>query len=188
MVFLSERSEPKDLSQMPNKPHIAPKLFRFTYFPKNTSATSLESHTFKTKDLKPFRFTHFQKKGRGRVPLSNIQPQTSNLCSSLSPLYSALTRFALLNSFRICTYKKGGGEGDISSTSHRSRVASLITGARSALYFGLTWEKNMDRREVIRVALRTLGRNKLRTALTLLGITIGISAVICTVAIGQGGQ
>ena len=46
----------------------------------------------------------------------------------------------------------------------------------------------MDRREVIRVALRTLGRNKLRTALTLLGITIGISAVICTVAIGQGGQ
>src|SRR5260370_10760778 len=46
----------------------------------------------------------------------------------------------------------------------------------------------MDRKEVIRVALRTLGRNKLRTALTLLGITIGISAVICTVAIGQGGQ
>jgi putative ABC transport system permease protein len=46
----------------------------------------------------------------------------------------------------------------------------------------------MDRREVIRVALRTLARNKLRTALTLLGITIGISAVICTVAIGQGGQ
>jgi putative ABC transport system permease protein len=46
----------------------------------------------------------------------------------------------------------------------------------------------MDRKEVIRVALRTLARNKLRTALTLLGITIGISAVICTVAIGQGGQ
>ena len=46
----------------------------------------------------------------------------------------------------------------------------------------------MDRKEVIRIALRTLGRNKLRTALTLLGITIGISAVICTVAIGQGGQ
>src|SRR5260370_14604899 len=46
----------------------------------------------------------------------------------------------------------------------------------------------MDRKEVLRVALRTLGRNKLRTALTLLGITIGISAVICTVAIGKGGQ
>src|SRR5260370_31512226 len=47
---------------------------------------------------------------------------------------------------------------------------------------------HMDRKEVVRVALRTLARNKLRTALTLLGITIGISAVICTVAIGQGGQ
>ena len=57
----SERSEPKDLSQMPNKPHIAPNLFSFTHFPKNASATPLESHTFKTKDLKPFRFTHLQK-------------------------------------------------------------------------------------------------------------------------------
>jgi len=38
------------------------------------------------------------------------------------------------------------------------------------------------------VAFRTLGRNKLRTALTMLGIMIGIGAVICTVAIGQGGQ
>ncbi len=46
----------------------------------------------------------------------------------------------------------------------------------------------MDRAAVIRAALRALGRNKLRTALTLLGITIGISAVICTVAIGEGGS
>jgi len=46
----------------------------------------------------------------------------------------------------------------------------------------------MDRSAILRVALRTLARNKLRTALTLLGITIGISAVICTVAIGQGGS
>src|SRR2546421_1014237 len=46
----------------------------------------------------------------------------------------------------------------------------------------------MDFPSVLRVALRTLGRNKLRTALTLLGITIGIGAVICTVAIGQGGS
>ncbi len=44
---------------------MPPKLFRFTHFPKNTSATPLVSHTFKTKDLKPFRFTHFQKKGGG---------------------------------------------------------------------------------------------------------------------------
>ncbi len=38
------------------------------------------------------------------------------------------------------------------------------------------------------IAFRTLGRNKLRSALTILGIAIGISAVICTVAIGQGGS
>lgn len=36
--------------------------------------------------------------------------------------------------------------------------------------------------------LRILTRNKLRTALTMLGITIGIGAVICTVAIGEGGS
>jgi putative ABC transport system permease protein len=38
------------------------------------------------------------------------------------------------------------------------------------------------------MALRALGRNKLRTVLTMLGITIGIGAVICTVAIGEGGS
>ncbi len=41
------------------------KLFRFTHFRKNYPATPLESYTFKTKDLKSFRITHFQKKGRG---------------------------------------------------------------------------------------------------------------------------
>src|SRR5437879_1382090 len=44
---------------------MSPKLFSFTHFRKNGSATPLESHTFKTKDLKPFRFTHLQKKGGG---------------------------------------------------------------------------------------------------------------------------
>lgn len=39
---------------------------------------------------------------------------------------------------------------------------------------------------VLEVALRALERNKLRTALTMLGIIIGVGAVICTVAIGQG--
>jgi len=47
---------------------MPPKLFRFTHFTKNASVTPLDSHTFKTKDLKPFRFTHFQKKGGGRGP------------------------------------------------------------------------------------------------------------------------
>jgi putative ABC transport system permease protein len=45
----------------------------------------------------------------------------------------------------------------------------------------------MDLWAIVPVALAALGRNKLRTALTMLGITIGIAAVICTVAIGEGG-
>ncbi|HKV47514.1 MAG TPA: ABC transporter permease [Candidatus Acidoferrales bacterium] len=46
----------------------------------------------------------------------------------------------------------------------------------------------MEFRTAFHIAFRTLGRNKMRTALTMLGIMIGIGAVICTVAIGQGGQ
>jgi putative ABC transport system permease protein len=44
----------------------------------------------------------------------------------------------------------------------------------------------MSYREVIRIALRALARNKMRTILTMLGIIIGVGAVICVVAIGQG--
>src|SRR6516164_8604653 len=37
-----------------------------------------------------------------------------------------------------------------------------------------------------RLALKALARNKLRSGLTLLGIIIGVGAVICVVAIGEG--
>jgi putative ABC transport system permease protein len=37
-----------------------------------------------------------------------------------------------------------------------------------------------------KIAIRALATNGLRTALTMLGITVGIAAVLCTVAIGQG--
>ena len=37
-----------------------------------------------------------------------------------------------------------------------------------------------------KVALRALGRNKLRSSLTMLGIIIGVGAVIAMVGIGQG--
>src|SRR5579872_5335515 len=43
-------------------------------------------------------------------------------------------------------------------------------------------------RSAFEVAFRALGRNKMRTALTMLGITIGIAAVVCSVAVGQGGS
>src|SRR5215831_12530927 len=41
---------------------------------------------------------------------------------------------------------------------------------------------------LLRSALVALVRNKLRSLLTVLGITIGIAAVICVVAIGKAGQ
>jgi putative ABC transport system permease protein len=41
---------------------------------------------------------------------------------------------------------------------------------------------------VVRIAFKALGRNKLRTALTMLGMIIGVSAVITMVALGSGAQ
>ena len=37
----------------------------------------------------------------------------------------------------------------------------------------------------LRVALKALGRNKMRTALTMLGMIIGVAAVITMVALGR---
>src|SRR5437870_6506375 len=39
-----------------------------------------------------------------------------------------------------------------------------------------------------RIAIKALGRNKLRTGLTMLGMIIGVSAVITLVAMGNGAQ
>jgi putative ABC transport system permease protein len=39
---------------------------------------------------------------------------------------------------------------------------------------------------ILRVALQELGRNKMRSLLTVLGVIIGVAAVICSVAVGQG--
>ncbi len=41
---------------------------------------------------------------------------------------------------------------------------------------------------IIKVSLRALARNKMRSALTMLGIIIGVGAVIAMVSIGQGAQ
>ena len=41
---------------------------------------------------------------------------------------------------------------------------------------------------VLRIALKALGRNKMRTALTMLGMIIGVAAVITMVALGSGAQ
>jgi putative ABC transport system permease protein len=40
----------------------------------------------------------------------------------------------------------------------------------------------------VRIALRSLRVNKLRSSLTMLGIIIGVAAVIAMVAVGSGAQ
>ncbi len=44
----------------------------------------------------------------------------------------------------------------------------------------------MDFTSILKIAVRALMRNKLRSALTMLGIIIGVGAVIATVGVGQG--
>jgi ABC-type antimicrobial peptide transport system, permease component len=46
----------------------------------------------------------------------------------------------------------------------------------------------MDFLSIIRIALRALARNKMRSVLTMLGIIIGVGAVIAMVGVGQGAQ
>ncbi len=45
----------------------------------------------------------------------------------------------------------------------------------------------MDVRSTLRIAMRALARNKMRSLLTMLGVIIGVAAVIAVVGIGQGG-
>ena len=46
----------------------------------------------------------------------------------------------------------------------------------------------MRLRDIQTMALHALGKNKVQTALTMLGIVIGVSAVIAMVSLGQGAQ
>src|SRR5207302_10133572 len=46
----------------------------------------------------------------------------------------------------------------------------------------------MDVLAIIRIAMRALARNKLRSSLTMLGIIIGVGAVIAMVSVGHGAQ
>jgi len=41
---------------------------------------------------------------------------------------------------------------------------------------------------IVRIAVKALNRNKMRTALTMLGMIIGVAAVITMVALGTGAQ
>ena len=46
----------------------------------------------------------------------------------------------------------------------------------------------MDVTSILRIAMRALARNKMRSSLTMLGIIIGVGAVIAMVSVGQGAQ
>jgi putative ABC transport system permease protein len=46
----------------------------------------------------------------------------------------------------------------------------------------------MDFTSILKIALRALARNKMRSSLTMLGIIIGVAAVIAMVGVGQGAQ
>src|SRR5258705_6383223 len=46
----------------------------------------------------------------------------------------------------------------------------------------------MDFSALLRIAMRALARNKLRSVLTMLGIIVGVGAVIAMLAVGEGGQ
>src|SRR5690242_8997125 len=48
--------------------------------------------------------------------------------------------------------------------------------------------KTMRFLDIQKMALHALGKNKIQTALTMLGIVIGVSAVIAMVSLGQGAQ
>jgi putative ABC transport system permease protein len=50
----------------------------------------------------------------------------------------------------------------------------------------MTQRHSMPLTLVIRIALRALARNLLRSGLSMLGISIGVGAFICSVAVGQG--
>jgi hypothetical protein len=99
--------------------------FRLIQFRKNASANPLESHTFKTKDLKPFRFTHFQKSGGGGERFLR------------GPICSARAFLASPDSIG-----RGGGLPSIASsaslarvTSHESRVTASRA-SRNDMIFG----------------------------------------------------
>src|SRR6266550_1540333 len=46
----------------------------------------------------------------------------------------------------------------------------------------------MDLLAIIRIAMRALSRNKMRSVLTMLGIIIGVGAVIAMLGVGQGAR
>src|SRR5713101_3639726 len=104
-------------------PLIAPKPFSFTLLSKNAPPNHLESHSCKNKGLKVPCFHTLTKNIGGRGVLFNLQPHTSNLCSSLTPLDSALASKRASKSFTSNTYEKHT-QGEGGSLRVRTRITN----------------------------------------------------------------
>ena len=87
---------------------------------------------------------------------------------------------------RIVTFKDhcGAGGSFPISANRRQRIARGRTGGDAGKRGGLM---NSIRPSVL-IALRALSRNKLQTALTMVGITIGVATVLTMIALGSGAQ
>src|SRR4030095_14748929 len=48
--------------------------------------------------------------------------------------------------------------------------------------------RRLRRHPMVDVAIKALGRNRLQTGLTMLGITVGVATVLAMMAVGAGGQ
>jgi putative ABC transport system permease protein len=75
-------------------------------------------------------------------------------------------------------------------TNHKfeDRRSSRVEQAFMPALKGLKIGGNMDFLAILKIAIRALTRNKMRSLLTMLGIIIGVGAVIATVGLGQGAQ
>jgi putative ABC transport system permease protein len=67
-------------------------------------------------------------------------------------------------------------------------VAAVVVAVAAAAGAGSTTEVAMSPIMTFRIAFKALGRNKMRTGLTMLGMIIGVAAVITLVALGNGAQ
>ncbi len=85
-------------------------------------------------------------------------------------------------------------EAQASAVASRCGVLSVSAAWAFIQHLGLVGknslrrEKFVNRTALLRSAVVALLRNKMRSVLTVLGITIGIAAVICVVSIGKAGQ
>src|SRR6266542_141332 len=95
---------------------------------------------------------------------------------------------------RVIVFKDGEIDRDESVVSRRAAAAELrlmsatMNYQKSPSALLLPDKKFVDLPMILRIAFRALARNKARSALTMLGIVIGVADVIAMVSIGPGAQ